>query len=256
MTPLQAALTRKPGDPWTDEELEVLRDRYFDTPGNELAQLLGRNRRAIYYKARRLGLRKTETLPTHKTCEHCERTYARPEGEKAGDWKKRRFCDRACFDAHTITTAPERFMSRVDQSGDCWIYQGDKTTNGYGTVRVRNQRTAAHRYSYEVHVGPIPDGMLVCHACDNPLCVRPDHLWLGTPADNVHDMHLKGRQAKDVRRYRGEAHARSKLTADAVRAIRAEYVPRKVPQRELARRYGVSQRLVLMVLKREIWRHV
>jgi hypothetical protein len=90
--------------------------------------------------------------------------------------------------------------------------------------------------------GPISDGMFVCHRCDNPPCVNPSHLFLGTPADNVHDRDLKGRQA----RQRGQANGRARLTDDDVREIRR--LAGSMLQREIGARFGVSQSYVSDVL--------
>lgn len=87
------------------------------------------------------------------------------------------------------------FWERVDTSGDCWIWTASKHPDGYGQVtwrwNGRNIVQTTHRFSYEINVGPIPPGMLVCHRCDNPPCVRPDHLFVGTHADNMRDKQQK-----------------------------------------------------------------
>src|SRR5678816_2871477 len=93
----------------------------------------------------------------------------------------------------------ERFWSKVDQSGDCWIWTAHHLSSGYGLIGTGSMRdgtrrgSLAHRVSWELAYGTIPDGLFVCHRCDNPSCVRPDHLFLGTCKDNAADSVAKGR---------------------------------------------------------------
>ena len=91
-----------------------------------------------------------------------------------------------------------RFWKRVAKSDECWLWTGGLHSKGYGLFYCRPDGTTmravgAHRFSYELHHGPIPAGMLVCHSCDNPPCVNPAHLFLGSPKANIHDMMSKGR---------------------------------------------------------------
>lgn len=93
----------------------------------------------------------------------------------------------------------ERFWARVKKSDGCWEWTGGVDTPGYGMLRIPGPRTShkkvrASRYSWELHNGPIPEGMCILHKCDNPACVNPDHLWIGTQSENMLDMHSKKRQ--------------------------------------------------------------
>lgn len=89
--------------------------------------------------------------------------------------------------------AIQQFWSKVDKSGECWIWLGSKTQGGYGLFRFSGKRAYAHRFTYELTHGSIPDGLHICHTCDNPSCCNPAHLWAGTPVDNMADRDRKGR---------------------------------------------------------------
>lgn len=90
-------------------------------------------------------------------------------------------------------TQLENFWSKVDKSGDCWIWTGSRHGFGYGLFGLNGKTRRAHRISYELVNGPIPEGFVLCHTCDNPPCVNPDHLFVGSKADNTHDALRKGR---------------------------------------------------------------
>jgi HNH endonuclease len=154
----------------------------------------------------------------------------------------------------------ERFWRRVEK-GDgtgCWLWTGCVDDCGYGVLWVRREgkdrNEKAHRYSWELANGPIPAGKWVLHSCDNPPCVRPDHLYLGDHQRNMDDMYARGRGRKAV----GEQHHGAKLTEADVREIRRLYVPRSFVNgtSALARRYGVAQGVVWSIVKRRTWRHV
>lgn len=142
------------------------------------------------------------------------------------------------------------FWARVDKSGECWEWLGSKTSAGYGTVGRRPVTYLAHRYAWQLtHGEPPPPGMCLCHTCDNPGCVRPEHLFLGTRADNNQDRSRKGRG------HIGEQHPSAKLTAEKVRAIRASYED-GATQKAIAAEFGISQIAVSRVVRRVAWRAV
>lgn len=89
-----------------------------------------------------------------------------------------------------MSDVEDRFWSNVDRTGDCWIWIGSRLPSGYGRIGGRGY---AHRVSWALANGPIPAGMCILHRCDNPPCVNPSHLWIGTVADNMHDRDRKGR---------------------------------------------------------------
>lgn len=88
----------------------------------------------------------------------------------------------------------ETFWNRVDKSGECWEWLGGKDRDGYGRIVINGKWWGSHRLSYTLVKGEIPKGLVICHSCDNPGCVNPSHLFVGTQTDNVKDMDSKGRR--------------------------------------------------------------
>lgn len=139
-----------------------------------------------------------------------------------------------------------RFWSKVDKSGECWLWTGALDPSGYGQFQAPGHRRA-HRWIAEQTYGPIPAEKQVCHHCDNPACVRPDHLYIGTPADNYRDRVVRKTGA------RGERHAHAKLTWEQVTRIRQRYAQGDISQEHLATEYGVTQSCISRVIRRAGW---
>jgi hypothetical protein len=146
--------------------------------------------------------------------------------------------------------ARERFEERVRVTPGCWIWLGYKNPKGYGRINNGNRDVMAHRFSYELYVGPIPAGKIICHKCDNPSCVNPDHLWVGTDQENADDKVAKGRWVGGDRK--GEAHAMARLSNEAVYAIRAD----GRPLRSIAKQYGITRGYVRGIKERASWAHL
>lgn len=152
-----------------------------------------------------------------------------------------------------------RFWSRVPQ-GDpeqCWVWEGFRNPQGYGTFPLNCGQIMAHRYSLALKLGrPIEHPMMACHTCDNPGCVNPNHLWEGTRSDNVRDAITKGRMPTKLppaeSHPRGEGHPFAKLDEEKVRAIRASNEPASF----WARQYGVTTTMIHNVRSRKNWAHV
>ena len=149
----------------------------------------------------------------------------------------------------------QRFWSYVTKTRGCWRWDGQLNVQQYGRLRIKGRMVRVHRMSWCIHHGAIPPGLFVLHACDNPRCVRPDHLFLGTQTDNIRDMIQKGRG----RWLRGDAHPNAKLTRKEVQAIRASYVPgvnrfRPGNSAELCHRYQIDRSIIHGIVNGTAWR--
>jgi hypothetical protein len=189
-------------------------------------------------------------------CAQCGATVRKSPSTYAG---KHRFCAAKCHYQFRTEAAirrfPDRFWSKVDRSGDCWLWTGYRRRLGYGEVQVPGLKRPrlTHRVAWELTNGPIPDGLSVCHACDNPPCCNPAHLFLGTHQENMQDAGRKGILSKSGTY--GTANGLAKLTEAQVREIRA-LTDAGVHQRVVAKRFGVGLTAVGAIFRRETWRHV
>lgn len=179
----------------------------------------------------------------------------------------------------TCTPLEDRFWPKVAVASDdeCWTWQANRNNHGYGLIRLGGtaRKVLAHRAVYEMRCGPIPDGMVVLHRCDNPRCVNPAHLLLGTMRQNTADMYAKGRarpygidiECRDIfqprkrvrasrgPKRRGELNHMAKLTEELVMRYRAELAAGK-PLRQLARETGLDRKTLMSMRDRRSWAHV
>jgi hypothetical protein len=151
-------------------------------------------------------------------------------------------------------TLEARFWAKVDKRGpdECWEWTAHKQANGYGTIGIGDKSHRAHRISYQLHKGEIPEGLCICHTCDNPGCVNPDHLWAGTQKENRQDCARKGRSPAG----RGERHRSAKLTTADVIEIRRAYAAGECGSRKLGKRFGIAPGNILCIVQRTKWKHV
>lgn len=247
---------------------------------------------SVNYRGR--GIQKgTFRMHPNRTCSYCGAAfYTCPARIRDGRGK---FCSRPCAvkaGAYKVApgrapTPPEsRFWKKVHKTDGCWLWTGARSRMGYGAWTPSASgpqpwpKVHAHRFSYELAYGPIPEGTCVLHACDTPACVRPDHLWLGSRVDNNLDKLQKGRQARGERHgsrthpeavprgerngarkhperlKRGEQRADSRLTDSQVMEIRRLYSAGGISQHALAKMIGVAQTTISRVVNRQLWTHI
>lgn len=211
--------------------------------------------------SRECAITSNTTNWTEKICQHCGVAFDVKISEVNRGGGK--FCSRDCYDGRPLKSLENRFWEKTNRNGpipahcpelgNCWLWTG--ANNGesetrkwpYGLIGKGRQdggNLKAHHVSWELHYGPVPTNMIVIHQCDFTLCVRPDHLRIGTLKDNTQDMLAKNR------------HKIEKLTPDQVQEIRARYATGDITQTELAGQYGVSTALVSSIITRKIWTQI
>lgn len=145
-----------------------------------------------------------------------------------------------------------RFLANtIRDRRDCWNWTGSENSNGYGRFVLNDRHILAHRLSYELFFGKIPNGLNVCHKCDNRKCVNPEHLWLGSQSENLTDASTKGRMKQpDTRAHRN---GNTTLTWDKVRAIRAMHA-RGLRKFHIARLFNVSASTISNITNHQTWK--
>lgn len=152
----------------------------------------------------------------------------------------------------TFTPFEDKFEP-ITETG-CWVWIAGSTRTGYGRHYVNGTTVYAHRHAYELWIGPIPNGLYVLHKCDNPSCVNPQHLFVGSHLDNVADMIAKGRNSGNHKGV-GEANGRSKLSAPEVKSIRQRYKNGE-SQTALSREFDLGVTAINKVVTYKTWKHL
>lgn len=190
-----------------------------------------------------------------RNCRECRTKYLKVKRHE----RERKFCP-VCNNAHNTYGTLEccdkcKIINRHKKVNGCWEWQGKLNNCGYGcfqeTVDGKKTEVRSHRRSYEIFKGSIPEGMQVCHSCDNPCCCNPEHLWLGTPKENTEDSFKKNRRPTTKKR----ADAAGKLKEEQVIEMRELY-KNGMGQKEIQEKYGISQAQTSGILTYRFWKHI
>ena len=178
------------------------------------------------------------------TCQNCGKSF-----KQYASWGPNTCCSKACTDAYRRVQLLEHFWDKVEKGPDCWLWLGNLRGAGYGRLGA-SPRLGAHRVAWELTYGLIPAGMMVCHHCDTRSCVRPDHLFLGTNADNQRDASQKGRLASGKRN--GRYTTPTKLKQSDIYEIR-RLLSTGLPQKAIAITYNVHQSAISRIATKRRW---
>lgn len=190
-------------------------------------------------------------MPYNHTCLKCHKGFQHPA-------KRKKFCSQRCYHSHRTSpdVRAENFWRQINKHtlSGCWEYTGKALKSGYGNIGIGSigsdrVQIQAHRYSWILTRGPIPEGICVLHRCDNRLCVNPSHLFLGTKKDNTADAIAKGRH------HCGERNKKAKLTTEQVIEMR-RLRKQGLTLRELAEQFPVTQTVVQQICAGKKWKHL
>lgn len=186
-----------------------------------------------------------------KACEHCGELFGKDPRNTWAYFERAKYCSRQCFGAATTRKADATRATMADEFGrwfakgdGCWEWTGALDKDGYGVFSYAGKTYRAPKIALELDGRPVPEGLYACHHCDNQPCVRPDHLYPGTPTQNMEDAKSRGRLASGSRR--------SRLSEADVVAIRASTDTHSA----IAAMFGVSRAAISLIKERKTWRHL
>jgi len=186
-------------------------------------------------------------------CDQCGKDFQRRAALLKWRARPKKFCSRECWRESEVFKTPEQqYWTFVEKTDGCWKWKGSKNKFGYGAFRFHKRMMMAHRVSWEIHNGPILQGIQVLHKCDNPECSRPDHLFLGNQSENMVDCVEKGRKNTA----KGERHAKAILREEDVLQIRSLCQSGLQSRHEIARSFNVSYASITDIVLRRSWRHL